>query len=76
LKGNPDKAFKAWKQCIALAEKLDMPYEQGRAAYELGLNLPDGETSRSTYLLEAIEIFKNLDAAGDMEHAQAALGQP
>ena len=76
LKGNANNAFKAWKQCIALAEKLDMPYEQGRAAYELGLNLPDGATGRSPYLLEAIEIFKNLDAAGDMEHAQAALGQP
>jgi hypothetical protein len=76
LKGNPDKAFKAWKQCIARAEKLDMPYEQGRAAYELGLNLPDGETGRSTYLLEAIEIFKKLDAAGDLERAQAAFGQP
>ena len=42
-----DTAVAAWNKSLNAAERLAMPYEQGRAYYELGRHLPPDHPSRT-----------------------------
>ena len=65
------KAKQAWHQGLAAAHQLGMRYEQGRLLYELGRHLPANTPKRREYLLEAQEIFEELEAAYDLALVRA-----
>ena len=61
-------AQRAWRKSLALARQMAMPYEEGRAQYEIGRHA-QGEERRLS-LTRAAEIFKPLGAAYDLERAR------
>ena len=65
LEGRPGKARKAWERCLIEADRLGMPYEQGRAYLELGRHLPGGDPARRGHLSHAAAIFAELGATTD-----------
>jgi class 3 adenylate cyclase/tetratricopeptide (TPR) repeat protein len=71
--GRSQRAVAAWHKSLKTAERLVMPYEQGRAHYELGRHLRPGHPDRQTHLSRACEIFADLGAAYELTHAQAAM---
>jgi eukaryotic-like serine/threonine-protein kinase len=75
LTGQRRRALAAWRESLATAERLAMPYEQGRAHYELGRHLPAGHPARQAHLSRASEIFANIGAPYELAHAQAAMGR-
>jgi tetratricopeptide (TPR) repeat protein len=72
LSGKPTKAHDAWRKSLAAAERFTMPYEEGRAHYEIGRHLPTNDPARRLHLARAIEIFTRLEADDDRERARAA----
>jgi class 3 adenylate cyclase/tetratricopeptide (TPR) repeat protein len=75
LSGNPSRARSAWRKGLALAEKLDMPYEQGRLHDEIGQNLPATDPARREHLRRASDLFTQLGASADLARARTALEQ-
>jgi class 3 adenylate cyclase/tetratricopeptide (TPR) repeat protein len=75
LSGQRRRALAAWRKSLATAERLAMPYEQGRAHYELGQHLPATHPARPAHLSRACEIFEDIGAPYELAHAQAALGR-
>jgi eukaryotic-like serine/threonine-protein kinase len=63
----------AWNKSLNAAERLGMPYEQGRAHYELGRHLPPGHPDRQEHLRRAGELFADIGASYELTHAQAAM---
>ena len=78
LANRPAKAWAAWQKSLVAAERLKMPYDQGRAYYQLGRHRwpeksgADGR-QRQDHLRRACEIFSELEAACDLARAQAVL---
>jgi len=70
LNGKHSRAHRAWLKSIAHAEKLEMPYEEGLAHYELGRHAIGDERHR--HLTRAIEIFERLGVMYDLEKARTA----
>ena len=66
LNGKPVKAHKAWQKCLEVANRLDMPYEQGRAHYEISRHLSIDHAARNEHLTHACEIFDKLGVAYDL----------
>jgi tetratricopeptide (TPR) repeat protein len=58
--GRKRRAAAAWNKSLRTAERLAMPYEQGRAHYELGRHLPPGHPGRQAHLHRACESFATL----------------
>jgi class 3 adenylate cyclase/tetratricopeptide (TPR) repeat protein len=75
LSGQQRRALAAWRKSLATAERLAMPYEQGRAHYELGRHLPAGHPARHAHLTHACEIFADIGAPYELAHAQAAMSR-
>ncbi|HEX9439329.1 MAG TPA: hypothetical protein VF909_06605, partial [Roseiflexaceae bacterium] len=73
LAGRPAKAHKAWQTSLAAAERLEMPYEQAQALYEIGRHLPPGDPARAEHLRRASDIFERLGAAYDLKRTQESL---
>jgi predicted ATPase/class 3 adenylate cyclase len=73
LDNKPQKARDAWCKSLAAAEQLGMPYEQGRAHFEIGRWLDLEAPERQEHLSQAIEIFTHLGATYDVRRAQEAL---
>ncbi len=46
LAGKRRRAFADWHKSLVEAERLQMPYDQGRACYEIGRHLPAGHIQR------------------------------
>jgi hypothetical protein len=63
----------AWNKSLNTAERLAMPYEQGRAHYELGRHLPPGHPARREHLTQACEIFTGIGASHEWTLVQAAM---
>jgi hypothetical protein len=63
----------AWNKSLNAAERLGMPYEQGRAHYELGRHLPPGHPGRQAHLRRAGELFADIGASYELTHAQTAM---
>ena len=70
--GHQRRAVAAWTKSLKMAERLVMPYEQGRGHYELGRHLPSDDPARQAHLRRACEIFAGLGASYELTHAQAA----
>jgi eukaryotic-like serine/threonine-protein kinase len=73
LTGKPKKARKHWQKSLEHAVKLEMPFDEGLAHYEIGRHLPSDDSKRAEHLNKAIEILERLGAAHDLKQAQAAL---
>lgn len=71
LAGNQAKATAKWRAGLALAEKLDMPFEQGLAHYEQGRHLKGPE--RMDHLSQAVALFEKVSAKRDVERTKKAL---
>jgi hypothetical protein len=70
-RGRHSQARWRWGRAAALAARLGMPYEQGRALLELGRHT-QGDACRQ-YLMRAVAIFTRLGAAHDLALARTAL---
>jgi class 3 adenylate cyclase/tetratricopeptide (TPR) repeat protein len=71
--GRTRQARVAWNKSLNAAERLGMPYEQGRAHYELGRHLPPGHPGRQAHLRRAGELFADIGASYELTHAQTAM---
>jgi class 3 adenylate cyclase/tetratricopeptide (TPR) repeat protein len=71
--GRKRHAISAWTTSLKLAERLAMPYEQGRAHYELGRHLPPGHPGRQAHLRRACELFADIGASFELMRARAAM---
>ena len=67
MAGRPRLAQELWQKSLSSSKKLDMPYAQGLACYEIGRRLPVGDPARGEYLAQAEEIFTKLEATYDMK---------
>ncbi len=74
--GKSAKALLGWRGALASAERLDMPYDQALALYELGRHLEPGDPSRQEHLERAARIFEEVGAEYDLAHAQLELARP
>jgi len=72
LAGKPARATRAWQASLAAAARLEMPYDEALAHYELGRHLPDADPGREEHLARACEIFERLGAAYDLARAREA----
>ena len=68
LAGERAQAQRGWRKSLALARQMAMPYEEGRAQYEIGRHAQGEE--RRLHLTRAAEIFKQLGAVYDLERAR------
>ncbi|MFL6251513.1 MAG: ATP-binding protein, partial [Actinomycetes bacterium] len=73
--GRTRRAVAAWNKSLKTAEQLAMPYEQGRAHYELGRHLPPGHPARQAHLSRACELFTDIGASYALTCAQAAMSR-
>jgi eukaryotic-like serine/threonine-protein kinase len=73
--GRRRRAIAAWHKSLRTAERLAMPYEQGRAHYELGRHLPPGHPGRQAHLRRACELFAAIGASYELTDAQAAMSR-
>jgi class 3 adenylate cyclase/tetratricopeptide (TPR) repeat protein len=60
-------ALRAWRQSLAEATRLAMPYDEALAHAELGLHLPLAESLRHEHLARAITLLTHLGADFDLE---------
>ncbi len=73
LAGHHRRARAAWDKSLAAAERLAMPYEQGRAHHQIGRHLPAAHPSRLAHLTRAGEIFADISALHELAQVQAAM---
>lgn len=66
-KNNKKRAFKNWRNCLQLAEKVDMPFEQALSLYALGKFDTANHEMSVNYLDQAIKIFKKSNALHQLE---------
>jgi class 3 adenylate cyclase/tetratricopeptide (TPR) repeat protein len=76
LTGRQRRAAAAWRKSLALAERMALPYEQGRALYEIGRHTPTGLPGRQASLARAAEIFEDIGATYELAQVQAAIASP
>jgi class 3 adenylate cyclase/tetratricopeptide (TPR) repeat protein len=72
--GRERHAVAAWSRSLKAAERLAMPYEQGRAHYELGRHLPRDLPGRQAHLSRAGALFAEIGAAYELRRVQLAAG--
>ena len=73
LSGRPAAARQAWLQALAEAERHKMPFEEGRARYELGRHLDLQDPTRRSHLLKARALFSELHMPDEIARVQAKL---
>ncbi|MGB0385678.1 MAG: tetratricopeptide repeat protein, partial [Ardenticatenaceae bacterium] len=73
LQGQRWRARRAWGKSFDHARKVDMPYEEALAHYQIGRLLPVDDAKRQEHLTQAVELFGRLDAAYDLARAEEAL---
>ena len=74
LGGQTMRARWLWHAALREAERLDMPFEQGRAHFELGRHLDGAERQR--HLERACQLFERVGAEYDLGRAREALSRP
>lgn len=75
LEGKPQQARRAWAKSLSLARRMEMPYEEARAYYELGCHLSPGDSARQENLARAAELFTRLGVLYDSGRVREALHQ-
>jgi serine/threonine protein kinase/tetratricopeptide (TPR) repeat protein len=73
LSGRPAAARHARLQALAEARAHKMPYEEGRALFELGRHLDPQDLNRRPHLLKARGLFSELRMPHDVSQAEAEL---
>ena len=73
--GRPLTALRAMRRSLEMAVALRMPYEEGRALYEIGRHLPAGSAERRTHLERAAARFDGLGSTWDLARTRAALAR-
>jgi serine/threonine protein kinase/tetratricopeptide (TPR) repeat protein len=73
LSGRPAVARQAWLQALVEAENHKMPFEEGRARYELGRHLDLQDPTRRPHLLRARALFSELHMPDEIARVQAEL---
>ena len=71
LKGQQAQAYLIWQKSLAVAERLEMPYEAGLTHYQIGRHTTGIQQQKS--IVRACEIFQNLGAVDDLTRAQAIM---
>ncbi|HEX2572041.1 MAG TPA: AAA family ATPase [Polyangia bacterium] len=74
LGGQTIRARWLWHAALREAERLNMPFEQGCAHFELGRHLEAAERQR--HLTRACQLFERVGALHDLERAREALSAP
>lgn len=74
LGGQTMRARWLWQAALWEAERLDMPFEQGYAHFELGRHLDAGERQR--HLTRACQLFERVGALHDLGRAREAMSMP
>lgn len=69
LAGRESRAMRHWQKAASLGARLGLPYELGRAHFEIGRHLPLGEP-RASHLRQAQEEFERLGCAAELERIQ------
>jgi tetratricopeptide (TPR) repeat protein len=70
LAGRQRRAHRAWRRSLELARELAMPYEEGRASYELARHLPSHDARREPLLARAAERFELTSSAYWLDRLQ------
>lgn len=65
LCGKPEKALGNWQKGLETAQKLGLPWDEGRLLFEIGRRKPAGDPKRQAYLQNAEKIFIRLGAEYD-----------
>jgi hypothetical protein len=73
LSGRPAAARQAWLQALSEAEHHKLPFEEGRARYELGRHLDLQDPTRRSHLLKARALFSQLQMPDELARVQAEL---
>jgi tetratricopeptide (TPR) repeat protein len=73
LSHKPTQARAAWAKGLVAAQKLQMPYDEGLAHYEIGRHATQAE--RQTHLQKALTIFEVLGARYDAERVKGELSK-
>ncbi|WP_224242620.1 ATP-binding protein [Hyalangium gracile] len=73
LSGRHAVARHAWQRALAEAEAHKMPFEEGRARYELGRHMDLQDPNRRTHLLKARGLFSELGMPDEIARVQAEL---
>ena len=73
LRGKRPKAEKAWRKSLAVAENLEMPFDQGLAHYEIGRHLDVSDSQRRFHLGRASDLFMQCGASYNLGLADGAL---
>jgi tetratricopeptide (TPR) repeat protein len=74
LEGDTRAAIRIGKSAVREAVRLNMPYDEGIACFELARHYPQGGAQRKIYLERAEAIFARLGARYDLERTQQLLG--
>jgi len=72
--GRKRHAVAAWTKSLKTAERLAMPYEQGRTL-RTRTTLPARPSGRQAHLSHACEIFAGIGASYELTHTQAAMSR-
>ena len=75
LAGSPDQAVKNWQASLAAARALQMPYETGKAYYELGSHPIGDPKDRQEYLEKAIQLFSEVGSSYNSTRAELELSK-
>jgi tetratricopeptide (TPR) repeat protein len=75
LNNQPRRANGLWQSSLTAARKLQMPYDEARALYEIGRHLPVNDPRRAENLKAAAAIFERLGAAWELKQTQRILAQ-
>ena len=71
LLGHRDAALRSWREAIARADELAMPYEAGVAHHEIGRHLTADDPERAHHLQAARDIFTSLEASRPLARVEA-----
>ncbi len=76
LDGNPEQARASADLAVKEGQRLQMPYDEGIAHYQLARFLPAEDVQRKAHLERAAELFEALGAVWDLERAKAQTPEP
>src|SRR5262249_49391564 len=70
LDGKAEQARASAEQAVKEGQRLQMPFDEGIAHYQLARFLPSGDDKRKVHLERAAELFGTLGAVWDLKRAE------
>jgi class 3 adenylate cyclase/tetratricopeptide (TPR) repeat protein len=67
LGGRERQAHAAWRKCVTIARRLEIPHQRGLALYEIARHLKTNDPDRQLMLDRSREIFETLGAGYELE---------